>query len=310
MTEQRVGVIGLGAMGSRFARRLRAAGYEVGVFNRTVAKAEALAAELGARYWPTPRAAAEGSDVLVVSVWDSAALLAVAEGDDGLLAGLSSRHVIADTSTVEPEVSAELAVLAGQRGAALLDTPVSGSLDAADEGRLTMMIGGPAAALARVRPVLDVLASRILHVDEHNGAGLVIKLAINMQIAIQAVAWGEGLALAEQAGIDRAAATAAMLESVVASPMLRYRAPFVLHPPAEVWASAAQLRKDVAYAVERGAGPIRAGRHALTLLDELCRSERGEREAAELIVAAAEGLVPSGNGSADGWRRNDEEVVR
>jgi 3-hydroxyisobutyrate dehydrogenase-like beta-hydroxyacid dehydrogenase len=116
-----------------------------------------------------------------------------------------------------------------------------------------------------------------------------MKLAINMQVAAQEVAWGEGLALAEASGIDRSQAMAVMLGSVIASPMIKYRAPFVLQPPEEVWASAAQLRKDVAYAVERSGGRAIAGQHALDLLDRLCAEGRGDREAAELMVAAAEG---------------------
>ena len=284
----RVGVIGTGAMGSRFARRLLGAGYGVHVYNRTAHRAESLC-EFGAVFQPSPRAVADHTDVLAIMVWDSEALRTVAYGADGFVGGLTAGHVVADASTVEPEASAEVALAVSACGAAMLDTPVSGSLDAAESGQLMIMVGGPGAALHRIRPILDVLGRAVLHVGERNGSALAMKLAINMQVAIQAVAWGEGLALAESFGIDRRDATRVMLDSVVASPMLRYRAPFVLDPPDEVWASAAQLLKDVTYAVNRSGGCAVAGRYAQDLLAKVCADERGDREAAELMSAAAAG---------------------
>jgi hypothetical protein len=173
---------------------------------------------------------AEHTDVLVCMVWDSAALKAMALGEDGFVAGLQPRHVIADASTVEPEVSAEIARLVGETGGVMLDTPVSGSLDAAESGQVMIMAGGPRTALEVIRPVLETLGRAVLHVSEKNGSGLTMKLAINMQVAAQEVAWGEGLALAEASGIDRSQAMAVMLGSVIASPMIKYRAPFVLQP--------------------------------------------------------------------------------
>ncbi|MDQ1734285.1 MAG: hypothetical protein QOH56_536 [Pseudonocardiales bacterium] len=284
----KVGVIGTGAMGSRFAQRLLDTGHEVTVYNRTPAKLEGLRA-CGAHVVLTPRAVAENCDVLICMVWDSPALQAVALGPDGFVAGLSADQVVADASTVEPEVSADIARAVTARGALMLDTPVSGSLDAAESGQVMIMVGGPTSALERARPVLDILGRSVQHVDIRNGSALVLKLAINLQVAIQAVAWGEGLALAEQFGIDRRAASRVMLDSVIASPMLKYRAPFALDPPAEVWASAAQLFKDVTYAVARSEGTAVAGRYARELLDKVCADGRGDREAAEVMVAAADG---------------------
>jgi 3-hydroxyisobutyrate dehydrogenase-like beta-hydroxyacid dehydrogenase len=239
----------------------------------------------------TPCELAEHVDVVISMVWDSAALLQIMTGDEGVISGLSAGQIVADSSTVEPEISAQLAMLVAERGAAMLDIPVSGSLDAAESGQLTIMVGGPSDVLSRIRPTLETLGRTILHVGERNGSGLAIKLAVNMQVAAQAVAWGEGLALAAEYGIGREKATEVMLQSVVASPMLRYRAPFALRAPDEIWASAEQLRKDVGYAVTRSAGRARAGAHALGLLDDVCRSGRGGREAAELIVEAAEAKI-------------------
>jgi 3-hydroxyisobutyrate dehydrogenase-like beta-hydroxyacid dehydrogenase len=283
----RVGVIGLGAMGSRMATRLLAAGYEVHGYNRTAARAQALE-PAGLVAWDTPRTLAEHTDVVLSMVWDSAALREVALGPDGLVAGLTERHVYLDMSTVEPEASREVAAQVSRRGAVMLDCPVSGSLDAAESGRLVVFAGGPATALERVRPVLDQLSDRVLHLGEANGLGLALKLAVNLQVAIQEVAWGESLVLAERAGVSRAAATEAMLASVIASPMLRYRVPFVEDEPVEVWASAAQLRKDVAYAVERADGAALAGAVALHHLDAIVGAGQGGREAAHLIRVVAD----------------------
>jgi 3-hydroxyisobutyrate dehydrogenase len=283
-----IGVIGTGAMGSRFARRLAGFGHPVHAWNRTPARVEALR-DAGVVAEPTPRAVAERCELVLCMVWDSGALRSVAQGPDGFVAGLTARHVVLDASTVEPEVSAEIATAVADAGAAMLDTPVSGSLDAAESGRLMIMAGGPRNAFDRARPVLDVLARSVQHVSEVNGSALALKLAINLQVAVQEVAWGEGLALAAAFGIDRAHATRVMLDSVIASPMLRYRAPFVLDPPDEVWASAAQLFKDVSYAVERSDGRAVSGRHARDLLATICAGERADREAAELMIAAADG---------------------
>jgi 3-hydroxyisobutyrate dehydrogenase-like beta-hydroxyacid dehydrogenase len=282
----RVGVIGTGAMGSRFARRLARAGFEVHAHNRTRAKADALA-DAGVVVEDTPRALAEATDVILCMLWDSEALREMADGPDGFVAGLTSRHVVADASTVEPEVSAGAAQDVASAGAVMVDTPVSGSLDAAENGTVVVMVGGPAAGLERARPVLEEIGRLVLHVSEVNGSGLVLKLAINLQVAIQEVAWGEGLALAELFGITRAEATDVMLQSVIASPMLKYRVPFVADPPDEIWASASQLWKDVGYAVARSGGRAVAGQHALDLLDTVRANGRGDLEAVELILAAA-----------------------
>ncbi|GAB3569395.1 NAD(P)-dependent oxidoreductase [Amycolatopsis endophytica] len=288
-----IGVIGTGAMGSRFARRLAGLGHPVHAWNRTPARVEALQ-DAGVVAQSTPRAVAERCELLVCMVWDSEALRSVARGPGGFIAGMSHRHVVLDASTVEPEVSAEIATAVAGAGAAMLDTPVSGSLDAAESGRLMIMSSGPVRAFDRARPVLDALARSVRHVSEVNGSALALKLAINLQVALQEVAWGEGLALAAEFGIDRVQATSVMLDSVIASPMLHYRAPFVLDPPGEVWASSAQLLKDVSYAVARSGGHAVAGRHARDLLAKICGDERADREAAELMIAVADGERPDG----------------
>jgi 3-hydroxyisobutyrate dehydrogenase-like beta-hydroxyacid dehydrogenase len=283
----RIGFIGLGAMGGRMAARLLEAGYPVHGYNRSP---ERLAPLVAAGLVPcaTPREVAEQTDVVLSMVWDSEALRAITDAPDGLLSGLTERHVFVDLSTVEPQVSGEVAEQVRARGAQMLDCPVSGSLDAAESGRLVLLVGGPSAALERVRPVLAAIGSSVIHLGESNGLGLTMKLAINLQVAIQAVAWGEAMVVAETAGITRPRATEAMLASVIASPMLRYRAPFVLEEPAEVWASAAQLRKDVLYAVGSVDGGMPAGELSLRLLDAICAVGEGDREAAQLMRFVAD----------------------
>ncbi|MEU0948666.1 NAD(P)-dependent oxidoreductase [Streptomyces canus] len=282
-----VGFIGLGAMGARMAARLLAAGHPVFGWNRSVQKVRPLEVQ-GLVACGSPREVAERAEVVLSMVWDSPALLAVTEAPDGLLTAFTSRHVFVDLSTVEPEVSRNIAERVQSKGARMLDCPVSGSLDAAEAGTLVLLAGGSSSALERVRPVLEILGRQVVHLGETNGAGLTMKLAINLQVALQSIAWGEAMIVAESAGISRDAASEAMLASVIASPMLHYRAPFMLAEPAEVWASAAQLCKDVHYALEAAGHPLEAGAHAQRLLDAICATGDGDREAAVLMRHVAD----------------------
>ncbi|MCU1477072.1 MAG: NAD(P)-dependent oxidoreductase [Subtercola sp.] len=273
-------------MGSRFAGRLLDAGFEVEGFNRSPGRAGHLD-DLGLVRADSPRDLAGNCDVLLIMLWDSEAVLSVMQGDAGILAGIRPGTVVVDLSTIEPHVSSALAVEVSRRGCTMLDCPVSGSLDAAEAGTVLVMAGGPAMSLVRVRPVLSALAAKIVHVAEANGSGLALKLAINLQVAIQAVGWGEASLVIEEFGIDPVHAADIMLESVIASPMLKYRVPFTFEEPDEVWASAAQLRKDVAYAREITGASSRAGGVALSLLDAVIADGRGDGEAAELMLEAA-----------------------
>jgi 3-hydroxyisobutyrate dehydrogenase-like beta-hydroxyacid dehydrogenase len=292
----RVGVIGLGAMGSRIAARLLDAGHRVGGWNRTAGRASALDAA-GLERFSTPAELAAASDVVILMLWDSEAVRSILEGDHGVLAGIAPGTIVVDLSTIQPAVSAELAERVAERNGVLLDSPVSGSLDAAEAGSLLLMVGGPGRALATARPVLEVLARRIEHVGERNGSGLALKLAVNLQVATQLVGWAEGIALAERFGVDRRTASAIMLESVIASPMLKYRVPFTLDDPDEVWANVEQLTKDVAYAEEvlDWSGP--SGKFAHRLLTRTVAEGRGGREAAELVRTARAAIDEKGSDS-------------
>lgn len=243
-----LGFVGLGAMGSRMVRRLLGAGHSVRGWNRTHAKAEPLV-RAGMRWADSPRAAAEGAEVVLSCVADTAALRAVALGPEGILEGLAPGTVWLEMSTVSPTLTRELAQAAEARGATLLDAPVSGGVSTVDQGQLSIYVGGDKAALDRVRPYLQALGPTITSVGPV-GSAVTMKIAINLAGPVQMLAFAESVLLAEKAGIDRVAAVEAVLRSVMASPMLKYRGPFVLHMPREPWFNVSMMQKDVELALE------------------------------------------------------------
>jgi 3-hydroxyisobutyrate dehydrogenase-like beta-hydroxyacid dehydrogenase len=245
-----VGFVGLGVMGGRIARRLLQAGHTVTGYNRTRAKAEWLLAS-GLRLANSPRAAAEASDVTFSMVTGTAALRAVTEGPDGVLAGLGPGKVYVDMSTVSPSVSQELAGKVAERGAAMLDAPVSGSVVTLEEGRLSIMVGGDREVVDRVLPILRDIGPTVTHVGP-GGRAVLMKIATNLSLAVQMVAFSEGVLLAEKAGIPRETAVEVLLHSVIASPMVRYRGPFVLKQPEEAWFDVDMMQKDLLLALEAG----------------------------------------------------------
>jgi 3-hydroxyisobutyrate dehydrogenase-like beta-hydroxyacid dehydrogenase len=252
-TTSTIGFVGLGNMGGTMAGRLLEAGHVVHGTSRTRARAAALVAH-GLHWVGTPRAVAEAADVVITSIPDDEVLNAVASGPDGLLAGLTAGTTWLEMSTVSPAVSRDLAARVRGSGAVLMDAPVSGSVPQARTGTLTIMVGGDEQAYDRVEPVLRELGTPT-HVGS-NGQGLVLKLAVNISLAVQMLALAEGLLLADRSGIDRRLALDVMTGSAIGSPMLKARAPLVLDPPAEVWFPLGFVQKDVELArdVARGLG--------------------------------------------------------
>jgi 3-hydroxyisobutyrate dehydrogenase-like beta-hydroxyacid dehydrogenase len=246
----RIGYVGLGVMGGRVASRLLAAGHTVTGYNRTRSKAEWLVAE-GLRLADSPRAVAEDAGVVFTMVTGTDALRAVTEGPDGLLAGLGPGKVYVDMSTVSPAVSAELAGRVADLGAAMLDAPVSGSVVTLEEGKLSIMVGGDEAVFERVLPILRDIGPKVTHVGG-NGTAVLMKIATNLSLAVQMVAFSEGVLLAAKAGIPRETAVEVLLNSVIASPMVRYRGPFVLKMPDEAWFDVNMMQKDMLLALEAG----------------------------------------------------------
>ena len=267
-----LGFVGLGVMGGGIARRLLGAGHTVYGYNRTREKAEALSDE-GLRVVDSPREAAERADVVFSMVTNVKALRAVAEGDDGILAGLSRGNVWVDMSTAAPLVSRELAEQVRERGADMVDAPVSGSVSTLEEGKLTVMVGGRADAFERVHPILLDIGPKATHVGE-NGQALLLKIAINLSLHVQMVAFCEGLLLAEKDGIDREVAVDAMLNSVIASPMLKYRGPFVLEQPDEAWFDVDMMQKDMNLALEAGR-ELDVAMRTTAISNELLTAARG-----------------------------------
>src|SRR6266851_1814121 len=214
----RIGFVGLGHMGGNMAARFLAAGYTVYGQERTRERAEDLEHD-GLRWCGTPREVAEAADVLFTSLPDDDVIESVASGVDGILAGLAAPKIWVDMSTVSPRASRELAERVQARGAAMLDAPVSGSVPQVQAGTLTIMVGGDKDSYARVEPLLRELGTPT-HIGE-NGQGLVLKLAVNISLAVQMLAFSEGLLLADRAGVDRKLAAEVMAESAIGSPMLK-----------------------------------------------------------------------------------------
>jgi len=197
--------------------------------NRTRAKAEALAAQIGAAVADTPREAASRAPVVITMVADESALLAVYQGDDGVLAGLQDGGIAVDMGTTGPAGIGRLAPLVEDVGGVLVDAPVSGSTDAAAAAALTIMVGGPAAAVDAVRPLLSAMGDTIYHLGD-TGGGAVTKLAVNNIIYALGNAVSESLVVAERAGLDRAQVYEVFENSAVAAPMIHYRHDAFLAP--------------------------------------------------------------------------------
>ena len=267
-----VGFIGLGHMGGNMAARYLAAGYTVYGEDRNRKGAQQLV-DQGLHWCETPRELAEAADIVFTSLPNDDVLEQVTEAADGILAGLTAGKVWVDVSTVSPRVSRELAARARERGAAMLDAPVSGSVPQVQSGTLTIMVGGNPDAYRRVEPILRQLGTPT-RVGE-NGQGLALKLAINISLAVQMLAFAEGLVLAERAGVDRKRAVEVMTQSPIGSPMLKARAPLVLDLPDDAWFDIGLMHKDIRLALSMAAeldidlASAEAADQALTRAEEL-----------------------------------------
>ena len=264
---QTIGFIGLGKMGGNMAVRYLAAGYTVYGEDRDREGAQWLV-DQGLRWLDTPREVAETVDVAFTSLPNDDIVESVASGPDGILAGLGEGKVWVDLSTISPRASRELAarVRDAGHGARMLDTPVSGSVPQVKAGTLTIMVGGDRDAFARIEPVLRVLGTP-LHVGD-NGQGLIMKLAVNISLAVQMLAFSEGLLLAERDGIDPYLAAEVMTQSAIGSPMLKARVPLVLDRPEETWFDIALMHKDIGLA-RQAAAELGAPAPAAAVADEI-----------------------------------------
>ena len=245
-----LGYVGLGVMGGRMADRLLSKGHSVTGYNRTRSKAQWLI-DRGMKWADSPRALAEAVDVVFVMVTNSAALEAVALGPDGIVAGMGPGKILIDMSTVSPTISRSIAARVRERGGDMVDAPVSGSVITLEQGKLSVMVGGERATFDRVKPLLEDIGPKVTHVGG-NGLAVSMKIAVNLSLAVQMLAFSEGVLLAEKSGIARKTAVEVLTNSVVASPMVKYRGPFVLQTPEEVWFNVNMMQKDLLMALEIG----------------------------------------------------------
>jgi 3-hydroxyisobutyrate dehydrogenase-like beta-hydroxyacid dehydrogenase len=280
-------MLGAGRMGSAIARTLARAGGRLVVYNRTPGRATDLAALIGGETAATPAEVASRVDVLLSSVADDEALTALYRGPDGVLGGLTARTVAVDLSTILPATIRDLADDVRQRGAGLLDAPVSGSVATAEAGRLMIMVGGEAADLERARPVLEAAAARVIHVGDL-GAGATVKLAVNAIVMSLNGALAEALVLAERAGVPRALAYEVFASSAVGAPFVQYKqAAFVdpdgTAPAFSIGLAQKDLRLILALAdqVEAQMPQTRAN---LGVLEEAGRAVGAERDFSEVAT--------------------------
>ncbi|MDX6473339.1 MAG: hypothetical protein QOK22_2155 [Gaiellaceae bacterium] len=289
-----VGFVGLGNMGGNMAARLLAAGYPVYGEERNREHAESLV-HAGLQWCATPREVAERADIVFTSVPDDRVLEQVATGRDGILAGLTAPTIWVEMSTVSPQASRELATRVRELGATMLDAPVSGSVPQVQSGTLTIMVGGDADAYARVEPILRELGSST-YVGE-NGQGLVLKLANNISLAVQMLAFSEGLLLAERARIDPNQASEVMTQSAIGSPMLKARRELVFDLPDEAWFDVGFMQKDIGLALE-AARELRVAVPSATAADSMLKVAQGMGYGRRDIAALYEVLGRLNGGQA------------
>jgi len=245
-----LGFVGLGVMGSEMVLRLLEKGHTLTGHNRTRSKAERLL-DKGMKWAGSPREVAAASDFTFSMVTNSTALEMIVEGPDGILAGLAPGKVLIDMSTVSPEFSRSVAGKVRAKGADMVDAPVSGSVITLQEGKLSVMVGGRKDTFDRIKPLLLDIGPKVTYVGD-NGLALVMKIAANLSLAVQMLAFSEGILLAEKSGISREVAVEVLTNSAIASPMVKYRGPFVLKLPAEAWFNVNMMQKDMLLALDLG----------------------------------------------------------
>src|ERR1700730_1365089 len=246
----KLGFVGLGVMGGNMVARLLEKGHTVTGYNRTRSKAQWLI-DKGMKFAESPKAVATASDVTFTMVTNAAALAAVADGPDGLLAGIGPGKFHIDMSTVSPEVSRALGAKVREKGADMIDAPVSGSVITLQQGKLSIMVGGRLETFERLKPLLLDIGPKATYVGE-DGLALVMMTAASLSLAVQMLAFSEGVLLAEKSGIPRDVAVDVLTHSVVGSPMVQYRGPFVLNMPDEAWFDVNMMQKDMLLALEMG----------------------------------------------------------
>lgn len=268
-----VGFIGLGDMGQGIVPRLLRAGHQVTGWNRTASKGDPLI-DLGMKWAETPGEVAARSEVVFSIVTDSAAVRSVALGEEGVISGMRDGSVYLDMSTIDPDVSRSIASEFADRGLVMLDAPLSGSPITLEQGQASTMVGGDRAVFEKVEPVLYDIGSKVSYIGD-SGSAVQMKVAVNLALIVEMVVFCEAVALAEKGGVARDVAVDAMLKSVVASPVMGYRGPFILegNMPDKPLADVTLQQKDMILALEvarRQGSPAPLGAVANELLNA-CR---------------------------------------
>ncbi len=246
----KLGFVGLGVMGGELVNRLIGKGHSVTGYNRTKSKADWLL-KAGMKWADSPRAVVASSDIVFSMVTNSAALEAIVDGPDGILAGLLPGKIYSDISTVSPDYSRTVAAKVRSLGADMLDSPVSGSVITLQEGKLSVMVGGRKESFEKLKPIYLDISPKVTHVGD-NGLALVLKIAANLSLAVQMLAFSEGVLLAEKSGISREVAVDVLINSAIGSPMVKYRGPFVIKLPEEAWFNVNMMQKDMLLALDLG----------------------------------------------------------
>jgi 3-hydroxyisobutyrate dehydrogenase-like beta-hydroxyacid dehydrogenase len=246
----KLGFIGLGVMGGNIVARLLEKGHTITGYNRTRSKAQWLI-DRGMKFAESPKAVAEASNAIFTMVTNATALAAITDGPNGLVAGIGAGKFLIDMSTVSPEASRALAAKVRETGADMVDAPVSGSVITLQQGKLSVMVGGREETFERLKPLLLDIGPRVTHVGD-NGVALAMKIAVNLSLAVQMLAFSEGVLLAEKSGIPREVAVDVLIHSAVGSPMVQYRGPFVLQQPEKAWFDVNMMQKDLLLAMELG----------------------------------------------------------
>ena len=286
-----VAVIGTGRMGAAMATTISRAGFDVRVWNRDRSKAERVGDAIGATVAASAAEAAK-AEVVITSLADDAALERVFLGPEGVVEGIGAGSVAVDTSTVDPRTAERVGAAVDTTGAGFLDGPVSGSVSTVEAGALTIMVGGDADLLARARPVLDALASRVIHVGGR-GAGAATKLAVNDLVHGLNVALSEALVLAERAGVDREIAYEVFASGAAAAPFVQYKREAYEHPDtASVAFSLDLVAKDLELITglgERVGAPMRQALTSLEVVRSAIDAGYGERDLSQIAVFLREG---------------------
>jgi len=284
---ERIGFIGLGIMGSRMAANLAAAGYEMTVWNRTAATAEAFAAEHGVNVAATPAELAAASDVVIKIVVNGEQVEEILVGEQGVIAGARAGMLCIDMSTISPQIAQSLGERLGEHGIAFIDAPVTGSSPGAEAGTLTIMAGGSEADLQRAAPIFDVLGAKTVHCGPL-GQGQTIKVITNAIAASNAAVLAQALIVARGAGVDLAALSDVIDGGAADSRMAQLKAQPMIERQYDTLFRLDHMIKDVDLALELAAEegtPFDYAAHTRELMAEASAEGFGEVDFASLYEA-------------------------